>query len=374
VEKIALMLPFLLMAATQTPAPQNPMVIEFQKQIAALETATIPDKRLDLFQVEAAQSGSKWDVRGETTVPAARDGVLQAARSAFGVHLGNVTMKLLPDPALGEKNQALVRVSVAPMRKVPNHAAEMVDEIVMGTAVKIIKDEGGWSLVQTPYRYLGWVEKGMLVRLTPSEVEAWTANPALARFSWLYGTVWSQPDEREPISDIVLSCVVRTGPGQGGLTGVVLPDGRTGFVDTDALLPLKSRHRDKPSTSEIVRLALQMRGIPYLWGGNSTKGFDCSGFTQTVFKMNNIQLPRDADQQATRGTLVQPAADFSNIKPGDLLFFGKDRITHVGISLGGPHFIHEGVDVHVTSLRPQDKDFDAGRRDTLKQIRRIVEE
>ncbi len=366
------MLPILL-AMSQTPSPKDPMVAQFEKQVSVVEAAMIPDKRLDLFQVEAVKSGSKWDVRGETTVAAAKDGVLQAAHSAFGTHLGNVNLKLLPDPALGEKNQALVRVSVAPMREVPKHAAEMVDQVVMGTAVKVLKEEGGWSLIQTPYRYLGWVERGMLVRLAPGEVEAWTANPALARFSSLYGTIWSQPDEQAPVSDIVLSCLVRTGPSQGGLTSVVLPDGRTGFVDSEDLLPVKSLHRVKSSASEIVRLALQLRGIPYLWGGNSTKGFDCSGLTQTVFRMNDIQLPRDADQQATQGTAVQPAADFSNLKPGDLLFFGKDHITHVGISLGGPRFIHESVDVHIKSLREQDQEFDPGRRDTLKQIRRVVE-
>ena len=368
------MLPMLL-AMAQTPSPKDPMVTQFEKQVSSLETAMIPDKRLDLFQVETVKSGAKWDVRGETTVAAARDGVLQAAHSAFGNRLGNVDFKLLPDPALGEKNQALVRVSVAPMRKVPKHAAEMVDQAVMGMAVKILKEEAGWSLIQTPYRYLGWVEKGMLVRLPPGEVQTWTAHPALARFSRPYGTIWSQPDQQEPVSDIVLSCVVKTAPGQGGLTGVALPDGRTGFVAPETLLPVKSSTpRDRPSPSEIVRLALQLRGIPYLWGGNSTKGFDCSGFTQPVFEMNNIQLPRDADQQATHGTLVQPGADFGNVQPGDLLFFGKDRITHVGISLGGPRFIHESGDVHINSLSAQDQDFDAGRRDTLKQIRRVVGE
>jgi hypothetical protein len=212
----------------------------------------------------------------------------------------------------------------------------------------------------------------MLVRLTPVEVEAWTASPALARFARVYGTIWSGPDQQEPVSDVVLSCVVKTGPGQGGLTGVILPDGRTGFVAPESLLPVKTTLRDRPTPVEIVRLALQLRGIPYLWGGNSTKGFDCSGFTQTVFRMNDLQLPRDADQQATQGSSIEPAADFSNLKPGDLLFFGKDRITHVGISLGGGRFIHESVDVHIRSLDPRDADFDPGRRETLKVIQRVV--
>ncbi len=350
------------------------MVAEFEKQISGIEKAMIPDKRLDRFEVEAVKSGAKWEVKGDTTVAGARDAVIQAARSAFGTHLGNVDIKQLPDPTLGDKNQALVRVSVAPMRKIPRHSAEMVDEVLMGTPVRLLKEENGWFLIQTPYRYLGWVEKLMLVPLTANEVNAWTVNASLARYSRLSGTVWSQPDQQDPVSDIVLSCVVKTGPNQGGLTTVILPDGRTGFVSADSLLPLKGAPREKPNPTEIVRLALQLRGIPYLWGGNSTKGFDCSGFTQTVFRMNTVDLPRDADQQAGLGVAVQPASAFENLRPGDLLFFGKDRITHVGISLGGARFIHESVDVHIASLNPQDPDFESDRSDTLKQIKRVVGE
>jgi len=158
------------------------MLNDFEGQLSGIEKSMIPDKRLDVFQVGAVKSGSKWDVRGETTVPAAKERVLQAARAAFDAHLGNVDFKVLPDLALGERNQGLVRVSVAPLRKLPRHAAEMVDQVVLGTPLKVLKEEGGWSLIQTPYRYLGWVEKQMVARLTASEVEAWTANPVLARF------------------------------------------------------------------------------------------------------------------------------------------------------------------------------------------------
>ena len=372
-QQIFFVLP-LLLAMALTPSPKDPMAAEFEKQVASIEKKTITDKRLDVFEVETTKSGTKWDVKGETTVAHAREPLIQAARTTFGNHLGRVDIRQLPDPALGDKSQALVRVSVAPMRKIPRHSAEMVDEVVMGTPVSLLKEEGGWFLIQTPYRYLGWVEKLMLVRLTSSEVDAWTASTDLARFSRPFGTVWAQPDQQEPISDIVLSCVVKTGPNQDGLTFVALPDGRAGFVPEDSLLPLAGKSGDKPKAAEIVRLALRLRGIPYLWGGNSSKGFDCSGFTQTLFRMNNVELPRDADQQAALGTPIQPSANFSNVQPGDLLFFGKDRITHVGLSLGGRHYIHASVDVHIQSLNPEDQDFDAGRRDTLKQIKRVIGE
>jgi cell wall-associated NlpC family hydrolase len=132
----------------------------------------------------------------------------------------------------------------------------------------------------------------------------------------------------------------------------------------------------KPKREDIVALSYRFTGVPYLWGGNSSKGFDCSGFTQTVFKMNGWPLSRDANQQAKEGIEIVPDEKFSNVLPGDLLFFGRgDRITHVGISLGGAQFIHaNGIsgDVHVNSLDSHDANYSAYRKSVFKQVRRIL--
>jgi len=369
VEKTLLLLP-LLLAVADPPVAKDPMLAKFLDRLAVIEKTEIGDKRLEFFEVQATERNRRWDVTGETTLTSARDAVLEAARETFGARLGSVDIKLLPDPALGQNNEALVRVSVAPLRRVPRHSAEMVDQVVMGTPLRLLKTEGSWFLVQTPYRYLGWIENSLIMRVTPTERAAWAAG-SLARYSKPFGTIWSQPDRSEPVSDIVLSCMVQTGASRDGLTAVKLPDGRSGFVPEDSLLPSELTGYEKPRGAEIVRLALQLRGIPYLWGGNSSKGFDCSGFTQTVFRMNGIQLPRDADQQSRVGERVEPVPDFSNLKPGDLLFFGKERITHVAISLGGAHFIHASGDVHISSLSAQDEQYDAGRRSTLQFVKRL---
>ena len=103
----------------------------------------------------------------------------------------------------------------------------------------------------------------------------------------------------------------------------------------------------------VTRTARRWIGAPYLWGGVTTGGVDCSGLVQAVFWLHGVALPRDSDQQSPMGDELDPGEDFSNLNPGDLLFFSEttDRVSHVAISLGGPHIVHSaltngGVDVN----------------------------
>jgi hypothetical protein len=104
----------------------------------------------------------------------------------------------------------------------------------------------------------------------------------------------------------------------------------------------------------------------------SGKGFDCSGFTQTVFRHNGFLLPRDANMQVELGEEVSFEDGFAQVQPGDLLYFGGNgRITHVGISLGGARFIHASSYVMMNSLDEADSDYDDYRRRTLVVIKRL---
>ena len=112
-----------------------------------------------------------------------------------------------------------------------------------------------------------------------------------------------------------------------------------------------------------------MTGIPYLWGGNSSKGNDCSGFTQTVFDAAGYQLPRDARQQAKLGIDI----NINDAKPGDLLFFGDgQKVTHVGISLGKMDFIHQGGKVDVHSLDTTSDRYNDYRKQAFMFTKRIT--
>lgn len=352
---------------------QNPAKIEsvFNKRAAQIGQKFIPDKALNVYKVKLERPQGHWTLSGATNIPAARKALSVFCDSLFGKDYYQNKLRLLPDAALGDSAYALVKVSVAHLRRQPKHAAELIDQTIMGRGLKLLDEKDGWFLCQTGYGYVGWISSSSIIRTTKAGLTAWQKAPRL-RVSALDGIIYSSPDEKSlPVSNTVLNMELAGQKSHSRWTKVTLPDGRTGYIASalvsDAAAPADS------SREAIIRTAESMLGLPYLWGGNSNKGNDCSGFTQTVFKAHGMQLPRDARQQAEKGQTIIPDSNFSNLKAGDLLFFGAGkRVTHVGISLGGPRYIHQAGQVHFNSFDKSSPEYNAARRKTFKFAKRIL--
>jgi len=351
----------------------NTRTIEtFNQRAKQIQMHQAPDLSLNVFEAELLYGNGQWILRGETTLPEAKQNVIMLADSLLGNQNFKNEFVELPLASLGDSTYALVCVSVANLREEPGHAAQLVDQDIMGSVLRLLKNDGGWYLVQTEYGYVGWMRRESFYRTDQEGLKTWKEAPKV-RVSALFPLAYEKPDENsEPVTDLVLNAILRMQAKGGKWTKISTPDGRIGFIKSEFLSKnIDPKIPKEKLGSAIIETARSMMGFPYLWGGNSSKGNDCSGFTQTVFKTNGIDILRDAGQQARQGKEIVPDEAFSNLLPGDLLFFGSGkRITHVGISLGGAQFIHQSGEVHINSLNPQAENYSAYRRNSLQKIKR----
>jgi gamma-D-glutamyl-L-lysine dipeptidyl-peptidase len=364
----------LLTSACQTqPSPPQDFISGLEK----IRTQWAPDPRSSLFEVDYAYEDGHWIIHAESSVPQTQTALTLLVNDNFKADETDFSFSALPPQAFEDTTRAIIRVSVANLRRRPKHSAELVDQVLLGMEVKLLKAQGSWYLVQTAYDYLGWVSGGSMQRMDSSAFTNWQQAEKTV-VSRNFTEVFSEAsDKSQPVCDAVLGNVFIKGAEKKSWTQVYLPDGRTGFIASADLGALPAvADSSSIGRQEIIARARTMMGIPYLWGGHSTKGLDCSGFTGTVFGTQGLQLPRDANMQAELGEAVTADADYSNIRPGDLFFFGaqEDHISHVAIALGAARFIHASGDVHIGSLDPADDLYDAYRAKTLRRIKRIIKD
>ena len=221
----------------------------------------------------------------------------------------------------------------------PSWLAEQVTQCAYGARLEILKNEENWSFVRQDDGYLSWIYRPYCSTVgpeTPTHIVA-------ARV----GGLFEKPSkDSQHLSRLYTGTWVAVEKWQGDWAYIAphkqqAPNSMTGgWMHGERLLAIA----DFPKTEEQKRQAIldeafRMVGVPYLWGGTSTNGIYCSGLAQLCHRMAGINILRDADMQKNAGRKVEPP-----FKPGDLVFFGDegnlDRITHVGISLGGWEIIH----------------------------------
>lgn len=335
-----------------------------QTPTATIETVRqqhAPDGRVALFRVQADSTGT---LVGKTNLPEAKRDLLTRLDAQKTAYTDQI--QVLPAPSLDDKTYAVVTVSVANLRSEPRDAAELATQALLGMPLRVWDKERGWYQVQTPDGYLAWVDFGGFERMTQAQFDAWEQTRKLI-FTQPFGFCYSKPDrDAQTVSDLVAGNVLTLVSESLTFYEVQYPDGRTGFVARADAQPYEQwKAKAAPTETNLVGTARRLMGIPYLWGGTSVKGMDCSGFTKTVYFLNGQTLARDASQQVNQGTLVPtPNNDFSQLHPGDLLFFGSaataeksERVVHVGMWLGNSEFIHASGHIRVASLDPKAANF-----------------
>lgn len=353
--------------------PQN--IKKVSEQVRA---QFIPDKRVAVLDVDYQVTGKKVTVKGVTTSAEAKKALLGGLVDEH--YKVEDSLRLIPDDvALQGKTWGIVNLSVCNLRVADDFSSEMMTQGLMGMPVRLLQNRG-WYRIQTPDNYIAWVHRVGVHPVTKAELDAWNGAEKVVVTSH-YGFTYQKPDMgSQTVSDVVAGNRLKYEGTEGDFYRVAYPDGRQAYLSKSiSQIEKEWRAALKQDAESIIRTAYTMMGIPYLWAGTSSKGVDCSGFVRTTLYMHDIITPRDASQQAYVGEHINIDPDFRNVRPGDLVFFGrratadkKERVVHVAIYLGNKKFIHSQGDVHVSSFNPSDAEYDEYNLNRLLYAVRVL--
>lgn len=213
-------------------------------------------------------------------------------------------------------NKGICIVTVAPVRAENSDKAEIVTEILFGESADILEVNKNWTKIKMHYDgYEGWMDTKQIRAVTDEELAGRKVTVVTEDFA-----------------------------------SVLMNDGKTLLsMGSEVEFPVVASRRSHDIRESIALTAREFLNVPYLWGGKSFFAVDCSGFTQLVYKIHNVKLPRDTYQQAEVG---EPLTFVEETQPGDLAFFENEegRIIHVGIMLENQKIIHASGKVRIDIL------------------------
>ena len=258
--------------------------------------------------------------------------------------------------------QGIIIKNVANLHRDKSTDSELVSQAVMGQTVQIERDDGEWLYVETWDTYHGWIQSRWVSHLVPQPAR-------IATVTSLFTDALRTPDPNGGVcTKLAITTAIEFLGMEGDLVRVRLPDGNEAWVigeDVEVGVAGEEKPALGPIGPELVRAAKRFLGVPYLWGGTTPFGMDCSGFVQLVHRIHGVRLLRDAHMQAD-----DPHAEPVNkveLTAGDLIFFAhREDITHVGMACGDGTFIHSAGGIGVTISRlddePYRRDFQGARR------------
>ena len=278
----------------------NPSLERMYFYLQIFKNSNIFDPKVTVFDVKAEDREGTITLTGEVMFESCKNGIERTLKTIGFDKVDARNILVLPDSNLGAYGFAVVSSPDASIKRSPRERSEQMNQVVMGDPLRLLKTDetGEYYLVQSPDAYVGWIDAKNIKKMTLKE---WAEKRRIAR-------------------------------------------------------------DDKPMKNKILEITKPIMGIPYVWGGTTNAGMDCSGLTQFIYKNVGVNLPRDADEQSGVGDLVAFRGYLENLRAGDLLFFsgGSGRISHVAISLGGTDFMQSigKKGVHIASLDPDSPLYD----------------
>ncbi|MDY8136216.1 C40 family peptidase [Aquimarina sp. 2201CG5-10] len=221
----------------------------------------------------------------------------------------------------------ICNLSIIPLRFEPQDTSELVSQVLYGEHFKVLEQRKKWSRIRLAFdKYEGWIDNKQYIEITESDYKQFENQP-LSLVGDMVEFVSCEQDQLMPIP---------LGASLGALDFLKHQYEGTRIIE-------------QQSKEKLVETAFLFLNAPYLWGGKTNFGIDCSGFTQMVYKLNGYKILRDASQQATQG---DPLSFIEESEPGDLAFFDNEEgaITHVGIMMKDNYIIHAHGKVRVDRI------------------------
>jgi cell wall-associated NlpC family hydrolase len=334
------------------------------------------DERETVFAVQCLAGEGKVTLTGKTSDQSLKQALLDKMAAIRGVSVVDQVV-VLPAASLGDRTYGIVKLPVINLGDGPGSAggSHTVTQARMGDVLRLLDLTDGWYLAQMDDSYLGWVDPEDIFAIAKAELDSfWSGRVALVSAKTAE-SLTSPGGERAFRTDLVQGSVLPIAGVKGQWTTLKVPGGGEVWVKSSQVkefAQVKDVFAEKKGAEGVIATACQYVGLPYLWGGTTVLGFDCSGLTQFAFKMNGYRLRRDADLQYEQG---EPVADRKSLQPGDLVFFQTYRqgASHVGIYVGDSRYIQAGSSgLSMLSFNPADPDYSANLDKAYLGARRII--
>jgi cell wall-associated NlpC family hydrolase len=272
-------------------------------------------------------------------------GISSKRRWTIAASLATLGLLVAAQGQAAAGREAVVTRTAENMYSAPSAEKDVVSQAFLGQTVGILETRGAFVKIETPDRYRGWIPAGAVSRYASATAPRYASKGRIAEVSSLLANVYrvadvttARPKAKAPMG---ARLEVQEGLIQERWYKVRLPNGEGGFVQKgDVDVRDTASPRPALTAEDLVVTGRRLMGVPYLWGGMTPLGLDCSGFVSLVYRVHGRVLPRDADLQFRdpKAEIVERAG----LLPGDLVFFGRaaDKITHVGLYVGDGRFVN----------------------------------